>query len=135
MMVANNAQYVKNYLKDIKNIEIYKQGQKTILNKDSKEFDKAIKKILKIALRGRIMPALGVSLHDDTVNALKTDSFLKINFNKEFTINDLPFTALLFRLEDNCYGINLIREYNNRYDGRCIYLAFDEPVNLKEIVK
>lgn len=106
---------------------------KEIKNK-SDEFFRILTKIETIFSNSCLMPAFGVSLHGETLNELKSGSWLQINFSHKITKNGLPFNSLLFQLEE-VSGFNLIRLYNNRYDGRCLYLNLDENTNLLKLIQ
>ena len=80
------------------------------------------------------MPAFGVSLHAETLNELKNDNWIKINFNKQIIVNELPFVSLIFKLEKTS-GFNLIRFHNEKYEGRCFYLDLCEELDLLELIK
>ena len=120
-------------MKNIESFNIYKNGTKQKINKNNKNFELITEKLAEIFSQARIMPAFGVSLHNDTIQALQNNIWLEINFNTEQTLNDLPFSSLLFKLEKT-YGINLIRKYNNSYSGRCIYLDFMQQMDLTNII-
>lgn len=129
----NNENEIINCLNFIESYTIYSNGNIKTIDKNICDFKKLTQNIKNLFLNARVMPAFGVSLHNDTISALQSDSWLEINFCKELNINDLPFNSLLFKLEET-YGINLIRKHNNKYDGRCIYLDFLEKVDLNHII-
>ena len=79
------------------------------------------------------MPAFGVSLDYETQNELKQGEWLQVNFSFEENANGLLFNSLLFKL-DTVSGFNLIRLHNGKYEGRCIYLDFDDILDLKQIL-
>ena len=79
------------------------------------------------------MPAFGVSVHNETLNAINSGSWLQVNFEKELSENQLSFTSLIFKLEKTG-GINLIRKYKGLYEGRCIFLDFFQEIDLKEML-
>ena len=133
MIVNDNAENISHYINLASSIELIVNNTKTIYNKGSKKFNNLLNKILIAFENSQIMPALGVSFNEDVLQELKNGQFIKINFDKQLKINDLPFTALLFKL-DEVYGINLIREYNKKFDGRCIYLSLNNLTNLKNIL-
>ena len=120
-------------MKNIESFNIYKNGTKQKINKNNKNFELITEKLAENFSQARIMPAFGVSLHNDTIQALQNNIWLEINFNTEQTLNDLSFSSLLFKLEET-YGINLIRKYNNSYSGRCIYLDFMQQMDLTNII-
>lgn len=124
---------VADYVQNIESFTLFNEGQKRNISKGNEEFDKILKNVKELFLLGRIMPAFGVSLHTETLNALNKDLWLQLNFNEEKGINGLPFNALLFKLETTG-GINLIRLYNGKYEGRCIYLDFDKFINLRDLL-
>lgn len=116
-------------LQNIESFSIFESGNKIVISKENEEFNIILKKIEEIFSSSRVMPAFGVSLHDETLNALKQDNWLQIDFNQEISKNGLPFSSLLFKLEITS-GFNLIRLYNGKYEGRCIYLDLNEPTDL-----
>lgn len=120
-------------LQNIESFNLYVNGKKEVVLKSNKQFDALLSNVKEIFSQSRIMPAFGVSLHNETLNELKTSTWLEINFSSEQIVNDLNFATLLFKVEEG-YGMNLIRKYNNRYEGRCIYLDFDTKVDLSFII-
>ena len=71
------------------------------------------------------MPALGVSLDNETRNELKNGLWLEFNYKTTQTYNDMPFDSLLIKAEPENSGVNIIRKYNNLYEGRCYYINLD----------
>ncbi|MBQ8615413.1 MAG: hypothetical protein IJ415_02485 [Clostridia bacterium] len=131
-----NYNYIDNMADCVQNIEsfsVFESGNIRVISKGNEVFNKILKNIEELFSTSRVMPAFGVSLHDETLNALKQDNWLQINFNEELEKNGLPFSSLLFKLEITS-GMNLIRLYNGKYDGRCIYLDLNEPIDLNCIL-
>ncbi len=124
---------IVNTFEDIVSIDIYRDGVSSTLDMKSAEFKEMLEKLTTTFSNGRLMPALGVSIHNLTVKEMKTGDWMKLNFSHEHEKNGLPFTSLLFRVEDG-YGMNLIRENNNKFDGRCIYIDFTELANISDIL-
>lgn len=113
----------------IESIEIYNEGKKTLFISDNKYFAKTVANLKNVFNNARLMPAFGVSLHYETIKAIKLGKWIKINFSKELTKNDLSFTSLLFEITTT-QGVNLIREYSGKYEGRCLYVDFDKEIDL-----
>ena len=134
MLVMNYEQKINDCIKDASKIMLHQNGKTTEFLRGQEKFNLLLNNTLSAFENSRIMPAFGVSLHAETVAAMQTDDWIEIVFSTEQTISELPFSALLFRL-DEAYGINLIREHNGEYSGRCIYLDFDTQKNLREIIK
>lgn len=116
----------------IQSFSVFSNGKKKDITKQDKCFDELLSFIYKVFESSRIMPAFGVSLHNETINELKNGNWLQINFNKQVEKNGLLFSSLLFKLEKT-NGINLIRLFNDKYEGRCVFLDFDQEIDLKLI--
>jgi len=119
-------------LEHIESMNVYQDGKMEHFRINELKFSTFIGKFVDIFRRARVMPAFGVSLHDDTMNALQYGEWIEINFDQELAINGLPFDSLLFRVEKTT-GVNLIRKYQDKYDGRAIYIDFDEEIDFTEL--
>lgn len=125
MIIDNNyTNELLSLLKEIESIDVYEDGKKKTLHHGEENFEELLDNIKENFYGGRIEPAYGVSLHDLTIKEMGKGKWIKLNFSSQQEINGLPFTALLFQQEE-CYGLNLIREYNDKFDGRCIYLSLN----------
>ena len=134
MMIYNdNENSLIDVLEHIECFEIIKDGKMFIIGITSKNFSPTKLKIEEIFLSSRLMPAFGVSLHDEIMKEIQVGCWLKMNFSKEIIKNGLPFTSLLFKLEQ-VQGFNLIRESEGKYDGRCLFLDCDEIFDLKNLI-
>ena len=133
LVVSGEEKILNEIIKKTESVTIVVDGKKKEIKKGNENFNKIIDNVLSCFEGARIMPALGVSLHNLTVEEMKQNKWIKLNFNKTVTLNELPFDSLLFRL-DECYGINLIRQTNGKYEGRCIYLDLDGKTDLSKII-
>ena len=120
-------------LQSVESFDFFKNSNIQKIDKNNFQFLELKRKIEQFFLNSRLMPAFGVSLHKETQDALKSDEWLKINFNQTLVKNGLPFNALLFKLEET-KGFNLIRLFDGKYEGRCLFLDLDDTINLKDIV-
>ena len=121
-----------NTLEHLESIELIQNGK--IHKLSQQEFQQTFARLQDLFGEARVMPAFGVSIHEETVNAIQDGEWLKLNYNAEMDKEGLLFTSLLFRLEE-CQGFNLIRLYGERYDGRCIYLDLPQTTDLKQLIK
>ena len=121
-----------NTLEHLESIELIQNGK--IHKLSQQEFQQTFARLQDLFSEARVMPAFGVSIHEETVNAMQDGEWLKLNYNAEMDKEGLLFTSLLFRLEE-CQGFNLIRLYGERYDGRCIYLDLPQTTDLKQLIK
>lgn len=79
----------------------------------------------------RKMPAFGVSLDNETREAMHKGVWVELEFGKIITYDDMSFEKLLLQVVAEHSGFNLIR-YNSEsgYSGRCYY--FDINGNMSE---
>ena len=132
MVVFEEKNEMLEVMSKIESFVIYINGEKMVVGLVDEKFKHLYSSCCDLFLFSRIMPAFGVSLNSETQDVIKNDDWLEINFNETIIVNDLPFSGLLFKLEKTA-GVNLIRKNNDRYEGRCIYLDFDEELNLREL--
>ena len=105
-------------------VNIYKEGTKhTLLKNDSDKVANALGGILKAA---REMPAFGVALHDETLEAMQSGLWIEFEFGGINIHKGMCFEKLLLKLEKNIYGFNLMRFYDGKYDGRCFYFDIED---------
>lgn len=116
----------------IESFNLFINGREKQISNNSFFFLKIKQKIEEVFSSSTLMPALGVSLHNETIKEMQKDIWIQINFKKELKKNDLPFDSLLVKLEDS-QGFNLIRKHNGKYEGRCIYLHLDKEINFKKL--
>jgi len=129
----DNSNSVIDLIEKIESFTLIKNGKHSFLETSSKNFDEIKNNLLEVFKQGTLLPALGVSLHDLTTEEIKYGIWLKINFKNEQVKNDLPFTSLLIKLEKTG-GFNLIREFNNKYDGRCLFLHLEKTTDLNSVI-
>lgn len=103
-------------------ITVYNQGEITDYSAGSKPYGEIIRCWYSMTEGAHNMPAYGVSLDWETVEAMKSGLWVEFDFGKLHEINGLPFEKLLIEVEKDFYGFNLIRYTTERgYDGRCFY--------------
>lgn len=98
-------------------IIVYKDGEQ--INLDTKL---VFPELEKLTDKAYFSPAFGVSLHDQTTNALQNGIWIEFCYNNEREYAEMPFSKLLIELKPDYYGFNLIRFNNEKYEGRCFYL-------------
>lgn len=113
-----------NLVSEAEMITFYKEGIEIELSKEEIEtIDNLFSETIKDSIS---MPAYGVSIDSLTKEEMKKGLWIELTYHKTFEINGMPFDSLLFKVEQNCYGINLIRGQQGIYEGRCFYLDFGE---------
>jgi len=74
------------------------------------------------------MPAIGVSIHNETIKAMRTGMWLKLKYNTTLSHNGMSFDELIININSNDYGFNIIRGNNGVYDGRCYYVSLEKNI-------
>lgn len=110
-------------------MQVTNENMQTTLNKGDDKFEIILKTLKDKTKYAHDMPAFGVSIDDLTREEMKTGTWLELEFDKTYVFNDMPFDALLIKVEKDIYGFNLIRRYNGKYEGRCFYLSLNESMN------
>lgn len=120
-------------LSHIKSVDVIINNQKRTYQQGEVEYVDIFSKISHLFQNSCLIPALGVALHEEVISEKQQGYWLQINFDEKMVKNDLIFKSLLFKLEKTS-GINLIR-LNDFYDGRCLYLMFNQEEDLMKIIK
>lgn len=95
-------------------------------NKDKDKFDKLLCKTLE---NSRDMPALGVALHKETIEDMKSGVWVRFIYGKTLERDGMPYDELVISLEKDGYGLNIIRGNGGVYDGRCFYLDLENSTS------
>lgn len=116
-----------NKLKENAMFYAYNNGNEIVLTQESQD---KIENLITASLKGaRRLPALGVSLHDETMQAVQSGVWLRFKFAKTFEVDGMPFDDILVEIRPDMYGTNLIRGNNGRYEGRCFYVDLKHNCN------
>lgn len=118
-----------NYMSDISNvfenadcINVYTEGVVKAYKSGTDEFKGIIACWYEMIEGAYDMPAFGVSLHNETLDAMKSGRWIEFEFDNKQEHNGMSFEKLLIQVESAYKGFNLIR-YNPEkgYYGRCFY--------------
>lgn len=131
-----------NYMREIftcfekaDSINVYTAGDVKTYKSGTNEFKGIISCWDEMLENAYDMPAFGVSLHADTLEAIKSGRWIEFEFSKKQEYNGMTFEKLLIQVESVYKGFNLIR-YNpeNGYSGRCFYfnLVDNDMSNLND---
>lgn len=74
----------------------------------------------------RTMPAYGVVTDEVFQEEIKDGYFVSLKFNHLMELNQLPFDELVFKIQENSYGVDLMRGVKGVVQGRCIHLDFQK---------
>lgn len=133
LCVNDNENNLMDVLDYVESFEVLTDGKKEKIFQNDERFNVLISKLKDLFVNSRLMPAFGVSIHDETLIALEHDQWLQINLKQETKKNGLPFNSLLFKLEE-VQSFNLIRFHNQKYIGRCLCLDLDEEIDLNNLI-
>lgn len=103
-------------------IVIYQDNTSTTLTPNEEGFKTIANELMRLSASSRECPAFGVSLHNETIEAMSSGLWLECKFNQTSTHNEMPFDTLLIQVVGEYTGFNIIRKYDNKYEGRCFYV-------------
>ena len=106
-------------------INLIIDGDFKTFNQNSKQYTNLLNQFNTLLQNSHQMPALGVSIDELTKQEIKNGVWIQFNFDRVYKNSQMPFDGLLIKIENQSYGLNLIRKYNNKYDGRCFYLNLE----------
>lgn len=113
------------FFENADSITIYNSNNKLNFKKNTPEFNELLSEFQDTIYNSYELPALSVSLHNETIQALKLDCWIEFNFTSTLSHNDLPFQSLLIQITPEQNALNIIRKQNSQYEGRCFYLNLD----------
>ncbi len=110
------------YFQQAEKISVFNNGQQIVFEKDTTKFLTLVEALQQTTNSAHDMPAFSVSLDSETRQELNNGIWLELSFSNTNSFNELPFDALLFKLQAEDCGMNVIRKHNGKYEGRCFYL-------------
>lgn len=118
------------YMRDIfqvfdkaESINVYTFGEMNPYKNGTEEFNNIIACMNEMLEGAYDMPAFGVSLHNETVEAMKSGRWIEFEFGNKHEYNGMTFEKLLIQVESIFKGFNLIRYNSGKgYDGRCYFI-------------
>lgn len=121
----------------------YAQKVRVIVNGDSYLFEfsgdfyDGLMSEMRAVFKGSYqVPSLGVSLDKTTREDMQTGYWVEFLFENVSYNSDMPFESLLIKLENNSYGLNVIRKYQDKYEGRNFYINLKRDTsNLYRYIK
>ncbi|MBQ7880561.1 MAG: hypothetical protein IJ358_01800 [Clostridia bacterium] len=109
---------IQQYLLGYNQVEIVVNNEcKTV--EDIEKLNITLNKMLKDS---RVMPAFGVSIHNETINAMQKGVWLRLSYDETKWVNGMNFDTLLINVEPKYSGFNIIRRNDGLYEGRCYYI-------------
>jgi len=103
-------------------IKIYQEDNSYNFYQDSEQFKLLTNEILNLSQASREAPAFGVSLHQETLIAMKSGLWIEFVFEETKAHNEMPFDSLLINIVPEYTGFNIIRNFDGKYEGRCFYV-------------
>ena len=103
-------------------INVYNNGEVTVYRQDEEQYNQIVDGWIILTENSREMPAFGVSLNNETLEARKSGLWVEFVFVKRYEHHGMPFEKLLIKVEKEWHGFNIMR-YNSQsgYSGRCFF--------------
>lgn len=128
---------VQEIFDEVQQIAIYHDGSTVNLLPAQMGYKLIINGFKNLLANARQMPAFGVSLDNETRNAMGEGLWVEFDFGKKLWYSQMSFERLLVQIISSNSGFNIIR-YNagDGYAGRCYYFALDGDMSqFYDIVK
>ena len=122
MNSQNNSSSICDYFSKATKIATYTNDGKSLYFKGDDKFEAILNSLLETTADSHDMPAFGVAFDNQVSEAKKKDTWLELIFDSTQYFNDMPFDALLIKVQPKDSGFNLIRKHDGKYEGRCFYL-------------
>lgn len=105
-----------------KSVKVYNDGETEVYKVGEDKFNLICTEWNNMIFGAHEMPAFGVSLHRETVNAVQSGVWVEFSFGRELLSSGMPYEKLLVSVEPQNTGFNIIRyTAKHGYDGRCFY--------------
>ena len=103
-------------------INVYNNDKISIYKQNEAPYNQIVEGWQVLCENAREMPAFGVSLNNETLEARKVGLWVEFVFDKLHTHSNMTFEKLLLKVEKQWQGFNICR-YNAEcgYNGRCYY--------------
>lgn len=103
-------------------VEVVVDNSSFIFNKGTNEYTNILNEFNKMIFNSHEVPSLGVSIDELTREEKKNGVWLEFKFNQINYSNEMPFEYLLINVNLDYYGFNVIRKYDDKYEGRTYYV-------------
>lgn len=114
---------IMNIFPQAQEIRVYRQGECQSYTCGEQKFEEIVAEWNAMTVSALPMPAYGVSLDGETVQALASGVWVEFCYSAPMVCEDMPFERLLIQAQPQSMGFNVIR-YNTQggYSGRCYYI-------------
>ncbi|MFQ6724164.1 MAG: hypothetical protein ACLRFE_02390, partial [Clostridia bacterium] len=93
---------------------------------DLNELNNVIENML---IDSHTMPALGVSIHAEILQAVQHGVWIKLQYPQPCEVDGMQFDELLIEVNSEFGGFNIVRGNKGIYDGRCFYINLDKDMH------
>ena len=114
---------INDYFNYVSDICIFYDNKQYVI--DNNEEQNILNELINVTNDSHEMPAFGVAIDNETREALKSGMWIELYFDTTMSHRDMPFDSLLINVEPDSSGFNLIRKYDNKYEGRCYYISLN----------
>lgn len=105
-----------------KSINVYIEGEQQAYPVGSEKFEAICVQWNEMLDGARMMPAFGVSLHNETVNEMKKGVWAEFDFGGQYSSDGMTYEKLLVAVRPDWRAFNIVRYTAERgYDGRCYH--------------
>ena len=117
-----NVTELNEIIAESESINVYNDGKTVVYGRVETPFNQIVEGWITLCENAREMPAFGVSLNDETIEARKAGLWVEFVFDKQYEHSNMTFEKLLIKVEKEWQGFNIVR-FNAKggYSGRCYF--------------
>ena len=114
------------FFKEAKSITVYKNGKSQEFAHNNQTFEDIKGAFLELIYNAYEVPNFAFADDNEIKQNLANGYFIKFNFAESITYNDLPFSALLIKIEEDSHSLDIIKEQDDDFSGRFFCLNTDK---------
>lgn len=113
---------LNNIVASSESINVYNNGEVTVYRQNEEPYNQIVEGWMSLCKNAHEMPAFGVSLNNETIEARNVGLWVEFDFSKQYTHSNMTFEKLLVKVEKEWQGFNIFRyNENSGYAGRCYF--------------
>lgn len=121
---------VQQIFEEVQEINIYDNGSSMKLLPAQMGYKLVISGFKNLLANARQMPAFGVSLDNETREAMVEGLWVEFDFGKKLWYSQMSFEKLLVQVISTYSSFNVIRyNSNDGYSGRCYHFALNDDMS------
>lgn len=95
-------------------------GNEIVLSEEQQETLE--QQVLNMLEHAHTLPAFGVVFNEMYQEIIKEGNFVSLKFDKVMELNELPFDEIVFKVDSQAQGFDMMRGIKGVFQGRCVHI-------------